>query len=110
MRSMESISPNIRSYLSNVGFERWSHAFSRRRRYGMMTTNIAESVNSVLKDVIDLHVASLLDSIRDILQKWFHDRSKAAFSMKTVLSTWVDNILRKEHEKSRSFLVRVIFI
>ena len=75
-----------------------------------MTTNIVESVNLVLKDVRDLPIASLLDSIRDILQKWFHDRSKVVFSTKIILSTCAENILRKEHEKSRSFLVCVIFI
>ena len=108
MRSMESIYSDIRSYLSNVGFERWSQANSRRRRYDMMTTNPSQSVNSILKENKNLHVASLIDGIREFLQKWFHDRREASLSMKTILTSWTEGILRKQHEESRSFLVRVL--
>ena len=45
MRWMESIYPSIRGYLMKVGFERWSRAYSRKRRYQIMTTNICESLN-----------------------------------------------------------------
>lgn len=106
MKSLESICPNIRQYLSNVGFEKWSRAYSRQRRYGMMTTNVSECVNFVFKNYRELPVASMLSSIRDTLQKWFYDRSKAAFGMKTPLTSWAENFLREEHEKSRSLLVR----
>lgn len=110
MRLMESIYPTIRGYLSNVGFEKWARAYSRRRRYRMMTTNNSESINARLKESRDLPVAALLDSIRDTLQKWFYQRSKAASKMKSILTTWAETELRKEHDKSRSFTVRIFFI
>ncbi|KAA0064043.1 protein FAR1-RELATED SEQUENCE 4 [Cucumis melo var. makuwa] len=69
MRCMKSICSNIRYYLSSVGFEKWSRAYSRRRRYRMMKPNCAESVNSVFKDLRKLPVATMLCSIRDVLQK-----------------------------------------
>jgi len=40
MKWMESIYPTIREYLSKVGFEKWARAYSKRRRYNMLTTNI----------------------------------------------------------------------
>ena len=73
-----------------------------------MTTNRSESVNSVLKEDSNLPVAGLLDGIREFLQKWFHDRREASLSMKTILTSWTESILRKQHEESRSFLVRVL--
>ncbi|XP_038896390.1 uncharacterized protein LOC120084653 [Benincasa hispida] len=108
MRFMKSISPNIRSYLINVGFEKWSRAYSGRRMYEMMTINPSECVNSVLKDNRNLPVASLLDAIRGLLQKWFHDRRKASLSMTTILTPWAKNILCNQHEQSRSFMVHPI--
>ena len=53
----------------------------------MMTTNRSESVNSVLKEDSNLPVAGLLDGIREFLQKWFHDRTEASLSMKTILTS-----------------------
>ncbi|KAA0062123.1 protein FAR1-RELATED SEQUENCE 3-like [Cucumis melo var. makuwa] len=68
---MESVCSNIRDYLSSAGFEKWSRTYSRRRRYRMMTSNCAESVNSVFKDLRELPVATMFCSIRNVLQKWF---------------------------------------
>ncbi|TYJ96354.1 protein FAR1-RELATED SEQUENCE 3-like [Cucumis melo var. makuwa] len=42
---------------------------------------------------------------RDVLQKWFYERSKAASTMKSHLTSWAENILHLEHEKSRRLLV-----
>ena len=50
MKWMESIYPTIREYLSKVGFEKWARAYSRRRRYNMLTTNISECLNNILKE------------------------------------------------------------
>ena len=66
MRCMESVYPNIRDYLSNIEFEKWSLAYSRRRRYIMMASNCVESVNSVFKDIRELFVATMLSLIKDV--------------------------------------------
>ncbi|XP_050941730.1 uncharacterized protein LOC127149797 [Cucumis melo] len=105
MRCMESVCSNIIDYLSSVGFKKWSRAYSRRRRYRMMTSNCAESVNSVFKDLRELPVATMLCSIGDVLQKWFYERSKVASTMKSHLTSLTENILHLEHEKSRRLLV-----
>ncbi|KAA0033561.1 uncharacterized protein E6C27_scaffold261G001160 [Cucumis melo var. makuwa] len=105
MRCIESVCSNIKDYLSSVGFEKWSRTYSRRRMYRMMTSNCAESLDSVFKDLRELPVATMLCSIRDVLQKWFYGRSKAASTMKNHLTSWAENILCLEHEKSRRLLV-----
>ena len=109
MRWMESIYPSIRGYLMKVGFERWSRAYSRKRRYQIMTTNICESLNSKLKIDRDLPVASLLETIREFLQRWFYERRKAASCLKSVLSSWAEGLIRKLVDESRSFIVSVMF-
>ncbi|TYJ96591.1 uncharacterized protein E5676_scaffold1278G00090 [Cucumis melo var. makuwa] len=108
MRWMESIYPSIRGYLMKVGFERWSRAYSRKRRYQIMTTNICESLNSKLKIDRDLPVASLLEAIREFLQRWFYERRKAASCLKSVLSSWAEGLIRKLVDESRSFIVNPV--
>ena len=52
--------------------------------YRMMTSNCVDSVNLVFKD------------LRDVLQKWFDERSKATFTMKSCLTSWAENALHLE--------------
>ena len=84
---------------------RWTRAYSKQRRYQMTTINISDSLNLVLKNDRNLQVTSLLDAIRQLLQQWFYERSKAAFAIKRRLTSWVENVLCLEHEKLRSLLV-----
>lgn len=46
MRQLESSAPGICDELESIGFSRWSHAYSTRRRYMMMSTNVSDSLNS----------------------------------------------------------------
>ena len=64
--------------------------------YRMMTSNCVDSVNLVFKDLRELPVATMLSSIRDVLQKWFDERSKATFTMKSCLTSWAENVLHLE--------------
>ncbi|XP_038891569.1 uncharacterized protein LOC120080959 [Benincasa hispida] len=105
MKWMESIYPTIREYLSKVGFEKWACAHSRRRRYNMMTTNIFECLNNILKEPREFPVASLLDYIGEILQNWFYEKSQSALFVKIVLTSWAESELREQHNQSRSFKV-----
>ncbi|XP_038887513.1 uncharacterized protein LOC120077633 [Benincasa hispida] len=107
MKWMESIYPTIREYLSKVGFEKWARPHSRRRRYNMMTTNISECLNNILKEPREFPVASLLDYIREILQNWFYEKGQSALSMKTVLTSWAESELREQHNQSRSFNLKI---
>uniref|UniRef100_A0A9I9EJZ6 Uncharacterized protein n=1 Tax=Cucumis melo TaxID=3656 RepID=A0A9I9EJZ6_CUCME len=75
----------------------------------MMTSNCAESVNSVFKDLKELLVATMLSSIRNVLQKWFYEQSKVASTMKSRLKSWAENVLRLKHEKSRRLLIAIFF-
>ncbi|TYK18905.1 MuDRA-like transposase [Cucumis melo var. makuwa] len=65
-------------YLNDVGIARWSRVHCPGRRYNWMTTNIAESMNSILKEPRDLPIASFLEHVRALLQRWFWELEKKA--------------------------------
>ena len=50
MNVIHSVSLNVHKYFTDVGYEKWGHSHFEGRHYGIMTTNITESVNSVLKE------------------------------------------------------------
>lgn len=54
--------------------ERWAHCYQVKWRYINMTTNNVESINSILREVRELPVTLVLGYIRDMLQRWFHER------------------------------------
>ena len=49
---------------------KWSRAYCLVRRCDLMTTNIAESMNSALRHARKLPITPLMESIRAMLQKW----------------------------------------
>ena len=50
------ISPRAATYIIDAGVKRWVHSHSTKKRYNIMTTGIAESLNVVLKDARDLPI------------------------------------------------------
>ncbi|KAK3225250.1 hypothetical protein Dsin_005112 [Dipteronia sinensis] len=69
--------------LMTIGPSRWSHAYSHVRRYFMITSNIAECINSCLQHARQFPITVLIEYIRDMMQKWFHDQRTFADSLRT---------------------------
>ena len=74
MDELSIVKPKAFEKLIDDDVHKWSRAYSPVRRYDLMTTNIAESMNSVLRHARKLPITPLMKSIRAMLQKWFHDR------------------------------------
>ncbi|XP_024042029.1 uncharacterized protein LOC112099151 [Citrus clementina] len=74
MNFIHSVSLNVHQYLTDAGYEKWARSHFEGRRYRIMTTNIAESMNSVLKEARTLPIHKLMDCIIDKLQEWFAKR------------------------------------
>ncbi|KAK3229730.1 hypothetical protein Dsin_001611 [Dipteronia sinensis] len=61
----------------------------------MMTTNIAESINSFLLAIRKLPIISIAEFIRDLLQRWFHDRRRNARETPTFLTHDADQHIKQ---------------
>ena len=61
---LKSKYPEAAHVLKNVfGFEKWSRAHFSGNRYDVMTTNITESLNSILMDEREYPVSYIFNSI-----------------------------------------------
>ena len=92
--------PKTYSKLIELGIERWSHAFCPVRRYELMTSNITENINSVLKHARKLSICSLIEFIRNRLQKWFYERRENAASTEKPLSPIAFEYVQKSLDAS----------
>ena len=61
MSMIQSVSQNAYNYLNEVGYPKWARAHFGGRRYNIMTTNIAESMNSVMRYARFLPITSWLN-------------------------------------------------
>ncbi|KAK0573575.1 hypothetical protein LWI29_034673 [Acer saccharum] len=87
---------------------KWARSHFDGRRYCIMTTNIAECLNGILKDARELPITKLVEHIRGLLQKWFWERREAAAKMSTPMTKWAEKKLRRRSKKSRCYRVHPI--
>ncbi|XP_075088100.1 uncharacterized protein LOC107796086 [Nicotiana tabacum] len=78
MAELEAIDSRVKTYLIDIGYDKWSRAHSKANRTMTMTSNIAESVNAANKHARDLPVVNLLDFITTLIQKWNYTNRKDA--------------------------------
>ncbi|XP_020415464.1 uncharacterized protein LOC109947988 [Prunus persica] len=76
---------HVAQCLEEAGLHKWSRAHMDGRRYNVMTINIAESINSVLRFARMLPVVHLIGEIVNLLVKWFTERRELALNCTTTL-------------------------
>ena len=108
MQELSRINMRAYDYLMKVGPHRWSRAYCPVRRYRGMTSNIVECMNNCLRHARQLPITTLVEYIRDMMQKWFHERRETASKNETQLSRWATKKLTKKNEYSHKYTVRPI--
>ncbi|XP_054784015.1 uncharacterized protein LOC129290974 [Prosopis cineraria] len=106
MKKLDQVAPDIRDYLLDVGYEKWSRCYSMRSRYDIMTSNISKSMNSTLDDARDLLIIPLIEFIRNKLQDWFYTRRMHANSISSHLTPWAKKQLSEQIELCRHMEVQ----
>ncbi|CAH9081074.1 unnamed protein product [Cuscuta europaea] len=77
----------IRLWLDKIGSHRWARCMAGPRRFGVLTSNCAESLNKVNVTVREYSISKLIDFLRQHMQKWFTERSEKASKKTTILSS-----------------------
>ncbi|CAE5994134.1 unnamed protein product [Arabidopsis arenosa] len=90
-------------YLTGIGFEHWTRSHFVGKRYNVMTSNIAESLNNVLTMARDYPVISILESWRTTLVAWFALRREAAQMEDNILPPKVNEMVIENFEKGAGY-------
>ncbi|KAK2655056.1 hypothetical protein Ddye_008108 [Dipteronia dyeriana] len=91
--------------LMNVGPERWFRAYSPVRRYRLMTFSITKSMNSCLVHARQMTITTMIEFIRDMLQKWFYKRRTKAEKTRTQLTPWATELIKERNIDSEKYTV-----
>jgi hypothetical protein len=107
-QQIEATQPGAANYLRSIGFHKWARAHFPGRRYNIMTTNISESVNSVMRHARFLPISVLVEYYRATLQKWFYDRHTLLAACTLHLTPAVEKILEARKKESDHMTVTPI--
>ncbi|XP_022033039.1 uncharacterized protein LOC110934159 [Helianthus annuus] len=97
--------PRIRQVLTNIGFGRWARAHCPGNRYHYMTSNSAESINSLSRFSRKMPITQLIEFFRESVQKWFYDRRLQGMQESHSLTQWAQKKILKKIEGSRTWTV-----
>ncbi|XP_058787050.1 uncharacterized protein LOC131661500 [Vicia villosa] len=92
-------------WIENIPREKWARAFDRGQRWGHMTTNLAEAMNSVLKATRNLPIASLFSATYFRMGALFGQRGHEWTKRLTSGQTFTDKCIKgmtKEVNKASS--------
>ncbi|KAH6769872.1 hypothetical protein C2S52_014675 [Perilla frutescens var. hirtella] len=92
--------------LLNIGVHRWARSQSPSRRYSFMTSNAAECFNARLLWARRLPICSLIEVVRDVIEKWFDERRAKIVSRDHILTEFAYTKLYKQVEMSHQYGVR----
>ncbi|GMN66773.1 hypothetical protein TIFTF001_035834 [Ficus carica] len=94
MESIRSRNPDMHQYLVQADPTKWSQAYFNGRRYAIMTTNIAESLNSVDQKARLMPVGFLVEWLRGLLQRWFVERHEDPLKITSKLAPKAEKFIR----------------
>ncbi|KAH0652581.1 hypothetical protein KY289_030259 [Solanum tuberosum] len=97
--------PQAATHLERVGFHRWSRAFFPGNRYNIMTTNIAESVNSMFLDEREYPITALFDAINRRFAEKFHERRMKFINAPTIFVLSIEKDIAKNINLGNKLLV-----
>ncbi|XP_010467673.1 PREDICTED: uncharacterized protein LOC104747692 [Camelina sativa] len=98
-----NISPAIGEYLEDVEVKKWARCHFPGYRYDQNTNNAAESINSALRSPREYPVIPLLDSIREMLTRWFFERRELSAKQKDPLTVKVEKKMSRRIVKGKYF-------
>lgn len=105
---IKMINQDCADYLLRIGLEHWTRAHFAGNRYNIMTSNIAESWNAVLREARAYPILPLIEYIRSKIMSWFADRRDVVKHRSCKITPRVVEIVEANFEQSGGFQVNTI--
>ncbi|XP_010424554.1 PREDICTED: uncharacterized protein LOC104709680 [Camelina sativa] len=96
--------PELGEYLWQADIRKWSRAYSPSNWYNIMTSNCAESINSLLKETRKYPIVYLFETIRSILTRWFNERREESCRHPYAVTPNVGNKMNASYNNTTCWL------
>ncbi|CAN6823423.1 unnamed protein product [Brassica oleracea] len=93
------------NYLEKIDRKLWTHSHFEGKRYNLMTSNIAESLNHALLPARDSPIVALMEFIRRMLTRWFESRRCKISKITGIVPKLIEQILIVQLVLSTGLLV-----
>ncbi|CAH9054160.1 unnamed protein product, partial [Cuscuta europaea] len=101
MAQIRATNENAFTYLNAISRENWAMCFDDGRHYGILTTNLSESFNNVLKGCRALPIIALVKATYNKVVQLFADRRRAGQMWRQAGFLYPQNIWKDILERSQ---------
>ncbi|KAK2635375.1 hypothetical protein Ddye_030167 [Dipteronia dyeriana] len=108
MEELRNMYQKVLNYLIEASPHKWSRVHYSERRYRVVTTNVAKCINSSLRFARPLPMLTLTEFIRNMLQRWFHDRHHTAQPMHHQLTDALHLMIVKRIDKCSNMTINPV--
>lgn len=102
---IEEISREAAYWIRRVPPRLWATAYFEGTRFGHLTANIVESLNSWILEASGLPIVQMMECIRRQLMTWFNERREMSMQWSTILVPSAERRVSDALECARSFQV-----
>ncbi|CAN6361671.1 unnamed protein product [Urochloa humidicola] len=102
---IEDTSPEAVVWIRHLPPRLWATAYFEGTRYGHLTANITESLNSWILDASSLPIIQMMECIRRQLMTWFNERREASMQWATILVPTAERRVQEAIERARGYQV-----
>ena len=108
MKRVEQFDVRVKNYLEMVGYEKWARLYAPVPRGWVMTSNIAECINSTLVAARELPIFDFLEQVRLMFARWNCTNRKNASCTFTLLGKKFQEMLLLNESKSGRMMVCIL--
>lgn len=102
---IEEVSQDAAFWIRRIPPRLWATAYFEGTRYGHLTANIVESLNSWILEASGLPIIQMMESIRRQLMTWFNERREASMQWTTILVPSAERRVSDAIERARGYQV-----
>ncbi|XP_019434322.1 PREDICTED: uncharacterized protein LOC109340995 [Lupinus angustifolius] len=108
LNSLRKKNSRTGTWLDQIPKEKWSQAYDGGRRYGHMTTNLAECINGVLKGSRALPITALVRATYYRLNEWFNEHRNEASNMVMAGHVYCEELTKMIKENQRKSTCQMV--
>ncbi|CAL5400789.1 unnamed protein product [Camellia sinensis] len=102
---IEEMSPDAAYWIRRVPPRLWATAYFEGTRFGHLTANIVESLNSWFPEASGLPIIQMMECIRRQLMTWFNERRETSMQWTSILVPAAERCVAEAVERARTYQV-----
>ncbi|WOG87377.1 hypothetical protein DCAR_0206601 [Daucus carota subsp. sativus] len=102
---IEEISQEAAYWIRRVPPRLWATAYFEGTRFGHLTANIVESLNTWILEASGLPIIQMMECIRRQLMTWFNERREVSMQWTSILVPYAERHMSEALERARTYQV-----